>query len=150
MSKVREKLNMSGFRGPNAPQTTGRSRSFRWQSDSSSAAACSSLPAELISTRSLIPALSPASAFTCRKVVLVIKKGRQDNIFYGLPDALDLMVVCVEAGLGLDQAMRKVTEEMKKTYKVISEEFARAICNCRWGGARTEVLHDCAELASTT
>ena len=39
---------------------------------------------------------------------------RQEQIFFGLPDALDLMVVCVEAGLGLDQAMRKVAEEMKK------------------------------------
>ena len=33
------------------------------------------------------------------------------------------MVVCVEAGLGLDQAMRKVAEEMKKSYRVIAEEF---------------------------
>jgi len=52
---------------------------------------------------------------------------RKQAIFLGLPDALDLMVVCVEAGLGLDQAMRKVSEEMKKAHRVIAEEFA--ICN---------------------
>src|SRR5690606_38563824 len=52
-------------------------------------------------------------------VLWAMTKSRQDNIFYGLPDALDLMVVCVEAGLGLDQAMRKVAEEMKKTYRII-------------------------------
>ena len=33
------------------------------------------------------------------------------------------MVVCVEAGLGLDQAMRKVSEEMKKSYRIIADEF---------------------------
>jgi tight adherence protein C len=56
-------------------------------------------------------------------VTWFMKKQRQDNIFFGLPDALDLMVVCVEAGLGLDQAMRKVSEEMRKTYVIIAEEF---------------------------
>ena len=75
-------------------------------------------------------------------VVYIITKGRQDNIFYGLPDALDLMVVCVEAGLGLDQAMRKVSEEMKKTYHVIAEEFSLCNLQLQMGRARNEVLHD--------
>jgi len=75
-------------------------------------------------------------------ILWIITKGRKDNIFYGLPDALDLMVVCVEAGLGLDQAMRKVAEEMKASYHVIAEEFA--ICNLQlqMGRARNDVLHD--------
>ncbi len=75
-------------------------------------------------------------------VVYIITKGRQDNIFYGLPDALDLMVVCVEAGLGLDQAMRKVSEEMKKSYHVIAEEFSLCNLQLQMGRARNEVLHD--------
>ena len=75
-------------------------------------------------------------------VLHFITKGRQDNIFYGLPDALDLMVVCVEAGLGLDQAMRKVSEEMKKSYRVIAEEFALCNLQLQMGRARNEVLHD--------
>ena len=75
-------------------------------------------------------------------ILWIIKRGRQDNIFYGLPDALDLMVVCVEAGLGLDQAMRKVTEEMKKSYRVIAEEFALSNMQLQMGRAKTEVLHD--------
>ena len=70
------------------------------------------------------------------------KKSRQDNIFFGLPDALDLMVVCVEAGLGLDQAMRKVSEEMKKTYAVIAEEFGLCNLQLQMGRARNEVLHE--------
>ncbi len=75
-------------------------------------------------------------------VLLFITKTRQDNIFYGLPDALDLMVVCVEAGLGLDQAMRKVAEEMKKSYRIIAEEFGLCNLQIQMGRARNDVLHD--------
>ncbi|MGL5096484.1 MAG: type II secretion system F family protein [Planctomycetia bacterium] len=71
-----------------------------------------------------------------------MKKKRQEQVFLGLPDALDLMTVCVEAGLGLDAAMRKVAEEMNRTFPVISEEFS--ICNfqLQMGRPRREVLHD--------
>ena len=86
---------------------------------------------------------SAGLAFYLPDVVLwFLKKTRQDNIFFGLPDALDLMVVCVEAGLGLDQAMRKVSEEMKKTYVVIAEEFGLCNLQLQMGRSRNEVLHD--------
>jgi tight adherence protein C len=75
-------------------------------------------------------------------VLWFLKKNRQDNIFFGLPDALDLMVVCVEAGLGLDQAMRKVSDEMKKTYVVIAEEFGLCNLQLQMGRSRNEVLHE--------
>jgi len=75
-------------------------------------------------------------------VVWFLKKARQDAIFFGLPDALDLMVVCVEAGLGLDQAMRKVSDEMKRTYAIISEEFALCNLQLQMGRPRNEVLHE--------
>ncbi len=75
-------------------------------------------------------------------VVWYIGKKRKEAIFLSLPDTLDLMVVCVEAGLGLDQAMRKVAEEMQKTYRVICDEFA--ICNfqLQMGKTRNEVLQE--------
>lgn len=72
---------------------------------------------------------------------LIISK-RKEAIFLGLPDALDLMVVCVEAGLGLDQAMRRVSDEMKRIYKVISEEFALSNFQLQVGRSRTDVLHE--------
>lgn len=75
-------------------------------------------------------------------VLKLIIRSRQQQIFLGLPDALDLMVVCVEAGLGLDQAMRKVAEEMKKTYRVIADEFNLANFQLQVGRPRTEVLHE--------
>lgn len=75
-------------------------------------------------------------------IVWFIASGRKTNIFLGLPDALDLMVVCVEAGLGLDQAMRKVSEEMKRSCAVICEEFGLCNLQLQMGKARIEVLHE--------
>lgn len=67
---------------------------------------------------------------------------RKEQIFLGLPDVLDLLVVCVEAGLGLDQAMRKVAEEMKKSYPVVSEEFNLCTMQMQMGKRRSEVMMD--------
>lgn len=75
-------------------------------------------------------------------VLWFITKRRKDQIFFGLPDALDLLVVCVEAGLGLDQAMRKVAEEIKKTFPVLSEEFGLCNFQLQMGRARSEVLKE--------
>lgn len=75
-------------------------------------------------------------------LVMFIAKGRKEQIFLGMPDALDLMVVCVEAGLGLDQAMRKVADEMRKSYRVIADEFRLCNMHLQMGRARNEVLHD--------
>ena len=75
-------------------------------------------------------------------VVWLMGRSRKQAVFLGLPDALDLMVVCVEAGLALDQAMRKVAEEMKKTYRVIAEEFALSNFQLQMGRPRAEVLHE--------
>ena len=52
------------------------------------------------------------------------------------------MVVCVEAGLGLDQAMRKVAEEMSESYRVMAEEFALSNFQLQMGRPRAEVLHE--------
>jgi tight adherence protein C len=75
-------------------------------------------------------------------VLWFLRKSRQDAIFLSLPDALDLLVVCVESGLGLDAAMRKVCDEMKDHAKVIAEEFSLANFQLQMGRPRREVLHD--------
>jgi tight adherence protein C len=75
-------------------------------------------------------------------IVGFIRKSRQQQIFLGLPDALDLLVVCVEAGLALDQAMRKVSEEMAGTYRVIAQEFGLCNLQLQMGRPRVEVLRE--------
>jgi tight adherence protein C len=75
-------------------------------------------------------------------VLFYLAKKRKESIFLGLPDALDLMVVCVEAGLGLDQAMRKVADEMKKSYRTISDEFNLCNLHLQMGRAKQQVLQE--------
>jgi len=71
-----------------------------------------------------------------------LRKKRQEEIFLTLPDALDLLVVCVESGLGLDAAMRKVCDEMGTHAKIMCEELSLANFQLQMGRPRREVLHD--------
>mgnify|MGYP002624023641 CR=1 FL=1 len=75
-------------------------------------------------------------------ILWYLGKRRKDQIFFGLPDSLDLMVVCVEAGLGLDQAMRRVAEELRKSYPVIADEFGLCNLQLQMGRRRADVLHE--------
>jgi tight adherence protein C len=75
-------------------------------------------------------------------VVSNLKKKRGESIFLGMPDAIDLMVVCVEAGLGLDTAMRRVTSELATSCPALCEEFAIANFQVQMGRARKDVLRD--------
>ena len=65
---------------------------------------------------------------------------RQERIRDGLPDALDLIVVCVEAGLGLDQAMHHVARELMDVHPDISEEIEIVNLEIRGGKRRMEAL----------
>jgi tight adherence protein C len=75
-------------------------------------------------------------------ILWYLRSKRMEEIFLTLPDALDLLVVCVESGLGLDAAMRKVCDEMKDHAKVMSEELSLANFQLQMGRPRREVLHD--------
>ena len=72
----------------------------------------------------------------------IIRRGRQERIFLSMPDALDLLVVCVEAGLGLDAGMRRVSEELSDTAPDVCYEMAAANMQLQMGRPRREVLHD--------
>lgn len=69
---------------------------------------------------------------------------RKEKIQQGLPDALDLMVVCVEAGTGLDAAINRVGEEMKLSNKELSEEFRLMSMELRAGKERRNALKNLA------
>jgi tight adherence protein C len=67
---------------------------------------------------------------------------RQRDITRHLPDALDLMVVCVEAGLGLDAALARVSSEMKLASTALSSEFGLVTQEVKAGKPRVQALRD--------
>ncbi len=70
---------------------------------------------------------------------------RQMQLRLSLPDALDMMVVSVEAGLGLDQALQYVAREMEINHPELSDEFGLVGLEMRAGKRRSEALRNLAE-----
>ena len=78
-------------------------------------------------------------------VVRSLARRRQHRLRLSLPDALDLLVVCVEAGMGLNQALVKVAEELEFTHPEISEELKLVNVELRAGRSRAEALRNLGE-----
>lgn len=72
-------------------------------------------------------------------------KARRKELQLALPDTLDLMVVCVEAGLGLNQAIVRVSEEIRHVSMVTSQEFALVNLEIRAGTSREDALRNLGE-----
>jgi len=72
---------------------------------------------------------------------------RKKAIEKGLPNALDLMVVCVESGLGMDQTTLQVAQDLRSAYPEICQEFALMNLEMRAGKRRAEALRNLAERA---
>ncbi|MBZ5584467.1 MAG: type II secretion system F family protein [Acidobacteriia bacterium] len=70
---------------------------------------------------------------------------RQEILRLSLPDMLDMLVVSVEAGLGLDQAMHHVSHELQMSHPQLSEELAMVMFEMRAGKRRAEALRNLAE-----
>ena len=70
---------------------------------------------------------------------------RQLAIRLGLPDVLDLLVICIEAGLGLDQAMARVCDEVKNSQPEIADEFSLIAIEQRAGRTRADSWRNLAE-----
>jgi tight adherence protein C len=73
------------------------------------------------------------------------KQQRQQDVTNGFPDALDLMLVCVEAGQSLDQAILRVATEVRQSYPTLAEEYEIVANEMRAGKDRVTVLRDMAE-----
>ncbi len=73
------------------------------------------------------------------------KSSRQEKVRNGLPDVLDLMVVTVESGLGLDAAIMKVGEDMQYVHPELSEEMMIAVAEGQMGVPRMEALEKMAK-----
>jgi len=69
-------------------------------------------------------------------------KARQHRIRLGLPDALDLTVICVEAGLALDQALMRVGQDLHHAHPDLADEFHLVNLEMRAGKPRAEALRN--------
>ncbi len=78
-------------------------------------------------------------------LLLALKlRERKREIFENFPDAADLMLVCVEAGLGLDAALAKITDEISMKSKALAQELHLTNLEMRAGGTRAQSLRNLA------
>lgn len=145
LSRVRRTLIQAGYRGADAPIILYGAK----------LCLMIVLPVAFMFLRtSALPPISSARTL-CLVVVLAVTgfylptiwvartmRRRKRKILEGFPDALDLMVVCVEAGLGLDAAISWVGKEIQLTHKVLSEEFKLLDLELRVGLARQKALRN--------
>jgi tight adherence protein C len=145
-AKLRKQLMQAGFRSDNAPLTY---RALQLS-------AMALLPATvafvyIVLARPLQSATLPilgafvAGFFVPRFLLKSKIRARQLRIQWGLPDALDLMVICVEAGLGLNAALVRVSDELREVHADISKEFGLVNLEIRVGRSREEALRNLAE-----
>ncbi len=71
-------------------------------------------------------------------------KSRKEKVNHGMPDSLDLMVVTIEAGLGLDAALQRVSDEMKTVHPELAEELILTTMETQMGLSRSEALRNLA------
>jgi len=75
---------------------------------------------------------------------------RQQEITNGFPDSLDLMLVCVEAGQSIDQAIVRVSKEVRPGYPSLADEYEMVSHEMKAGKDKTQVLRDMSERAGVT
>lgn len=93
----------------------------------------------------LLAGITGLGFFLPRFVLKRMIKHRQQRIRLGLPDALDLTVICVEAGLALDQALMRVGEDLHHAHPDLSDEFHLVNLEMRAGKPRSEALRNLVE-----
>jgi tight adherence protein C len=144
--KLQKQLMQAGFRGQSAPVIY---RALQLASmvcfPGLVALTCAVLARPLGSAFVFIMLAFVAGFFLPRYILGKMIRSRQQRVRWGLADALDLMVVSIEAGLGLNAAMMRISEELKDVHPDISEEFEMANLEIRVGREREEALRNLAE-----
>ncbi|MEM9943634.1 MAG: type II secretion system F family protein [Planctomycetota bacterium] len=146
ISVIKQRLDEAGFRHENATQFLSTLKVF-------AAAAGFMVGGGLglfragFSTWPLLYAMSGGVVFMFvpEFILGLIGGARKQKLFLGLPDALDLMVVCVEAGLGMDQALRRVAQELETTHEIVAQEFSLCNQQLQMGSTRETVLTELGE-----
>lgn len=144
--KLQKQLMQAGFRSPGAP---GIYRGVQLLTMAGFPAIvalfCAVLARPLTGAMLWILAAFVIGFFLPRYALGRMIRSRQQLVRWGLADALDLMVISIEAGLGLNAAMMKVSSELKEVHPDISEEFELANLEIRVGRERDEALRNLAD-----
>jgi tight adherence protein C len=144
--KLQKELMQAGFRSPHAPALY---RALQFLSMMVCPLLVIGVWVYLVRplNDALIPALFAFGAgFILPRFILNrLIASRKLRISWGLADALDLMVITMEAGLGLNAAMLKICEELKDVHPDISKEFELANLEIRVGRDRSEALRNLAD-----
>lgn len=144
--KLQKKLMQAGFRSPSAPAIYRATQLTLMLILPGWVFLGYSITAQPISD-AILPCLGAfAAGFLKPRFILnrLVAK-RKLRITWGLADALDLMVITMEAGLGLNAAMLKVCDELKTVHPDICKEFELANLEIRVGRERSEALRNLAE-----
>lgn len=141
MSKLRMRLAAAGYRGENTPATFLASKTI--------AAICLGLAGLAFAVGKGYPLVTLAGVVMIAAGVGFLApdlwlssatKKRMDEIRNGLPDTLDMLVISVEAGLGLDAALQRVGDEMRKVHTILAEELQIVTLESQMGIPRAEAL----------
>jgi tight adherence protein C len=93
----------------------------------------------------LVLAVAALIGYMLPEVWLVARiRARQHRLRLAVPDGLDLLVICVEAGLGLDHALLRVSEELAITHPEFCDELQLVTAEMRLGKTRTDALRELA------
>jgi tight adherence protein C len=146
VKKLQKQLIQAGFRRNSAPATF-RALQFTAMAGFPAlvALACAVMARPLNNAVLYILFAFVIGFFLPRYVLKKLIKSRQQLVRWGLADALDLMVISIEAGLGLNAAMVKVSTELRDVHPDICDEFELANLEMRVGRDREEALRNLSE-----
>jgi tight adherence protein C len=143
---MQRRLIRAGFRGPNALKVLYGAKLI-FGLGLPLIAAVLILPGQADPSNKMLAVLAAVviGFFGPNEYVRRAGKKRQKQIRRGLANALDLLVVCVESGLGLDQAIVQVAKELEHAHPEICEEFSLVNLELKAGKRRAEALRNLAE-----
>ncbi len=151
-SAIRLKLLQAGYRGKNAVRTFHFMQfvlGIGFLVLGALYAILKSASGDVSMTALILYILGPGCAGYMLPKYWVTKRQqeRQQVITNGFPDSLDLMLVCVEAGQSIDQAINRVSKEMRAGYPPLADEYELVAHEMKAGKDKTQVLRDMSERA---
>lgn len=141
MSKLRAKLSAAGYRGQSAPTTFLASKTLIAVCLGLGAVAfCWAKGYSLPATAGIVMIAAGVGFLAPEFWLSTAKSKRMEQIRHGLPDTLDMLVISVESGLGLDAAVQRVGDEMRNVHPVLGEELQLVTLESQMGIPRSEAL----------